>query len=404
MPTVSPSGTVNICNSSSLMLQTTKVTGYTYQWKKNGSDIANATAFKYTATSAGAYTVRVNDGSCSPISAATTITMSAPPTATITPSGTVNVCTGNSLLMQANTGNGLSYQWKKNGSTINGATTSSYTASIAASYTVAVSLGSCSATSSATVLTVTGPSPTVTPSGTVTVCPAVTVNLSANSGAGLSYQWLKTGVAISGATLQNYSTSVKAGYTVKETDANGCSATSATTTIKNFTVKVQISNTGSLNICTTGSVTLNAQVQSGYTYQWYIGNATISGATGTTYVATAAGVYKYLATTPDGCTKYSATKTVTGCKLAEADAASGSSLTLYPNPAHDAATIELVGDDGDYEIELLDLQGQLLMHQHIVVQDGSSSIRLDVSTLPAGLYLVKATNSTMERTCLMSKE
>lgn len=404
VPTITPSGTVNICNSSSLLLQTIKVTGYTYQWRKNGSDIVNATAFKYTATSAGTYTVRVNDGSCTPISAATTITMSAPPAATITPSGNVNVCTGNTAMLQANTGIGFTYQWMKNGSNIASATSSSYVASTAASYTVAVSLGQCSATSSATVLTVSGPSPTVSPSGTVTVCPAVTVNLSANSGAGLTYQWLKSGVALSGATQQNYSTSVAGIYSVKETNTNGCTATSANTTTKNFKVKVKITNTGNLNICSTGSVTLNAQVQPGYTYQWYNNSAAISGATGTSYIATTAGVYKYLATTPDGCTKYSATKTVSGCKVAEATAVSNGSLTLYPNPAHDEATIELVGDDGDYEIELLNLQGQLLMQEHITVQDGSNSISLDLSTLPAGLYVVKATNSTTQHTCLLSKE
>src|SRR5882672_5616027 len=103
------------------------------------------------------------------------------------------------------------------------------------SYTVAVSLGQCSATSSATVLSVdAGPTATVSPSGIVTVCPSGSVTLTANNGVGLSYQWLKSGIAISGATTKNYSTTLTGVYSVNETNSNTCSATSSKTTIKNY--------------------------------------------------------------------------------------------------------------------------------------------------------------------------
>jgi len=404
-PTISPSGSVNICNSSSLLLQTTKITGDTYQWKKNGVDISAATSFKYTATAAGSYTVRVSDGICSFTSVATSVTMSAPPAATISPSGGVTTCTGTPVSLQANTGNGLSYQWKKNGSNINGATSSSYSASTAASYTVVVSLGQCSATSSATTVAVdAGPTATVSPSGTVTICPGVSQTLTANTGGGLNYQWLKSGVSISGATTHTYSTSSTGGYSVIETDANGCSKTSAKTTIKNYTVTVKITNSGSLNICNTGSVTLNAQVLSGYTYQWYDNDAPIPGATATSYIATAAGIYKYLATTPNGCTKFSSTKTVSGCKTAETDYASDEAMVLFPNPAHDEVTVDLSGDEGDYEIEIMNMQGQILLTSQSSVESGNNSMTIRLSSLPAGMYLVREVSATSQHVCVMSKE
>ncbi len=236
--------------------------------------------------------------------------------ATITPSGSVGICSGSSLIMQANTGAGFTYKWKNNGTIISGATASSYTTSTAGSYTVVVTSGSCSATSSATSVTLNSlPSATITPSGPTTVCPDISVTFQANTGSGLTYQWSNTMGNIAGATSSSYTTSLKSNYKVTVTNSNGCSKISSGSKLKNYTVQVGITNTGSLNICNSGSVTLNAKIVSGYSYQWYKENGAIPGATGTSYVATQAGVYKYLATTPNGCTKYSATKTASGCKL-----------------------------------------------------------------------------------------
>jgi hypothetical protein len=73
------------------------------------------------------------------------------PTATITASSATTFCQGGSVVLNANTGAGLSYQWFNNGSAINGATSSSYTATASGSLTVAVTNSNgCFATSSGT--------------------------------------------------------------------------------------------------------------------------------------------------------------------------------------------------------------------------------------------------------------
>jgi len=71
------------------------------------------------------------------------------PKATITPTGTVYMCNGQTTLLTANSGNGLSHQWLKNGAMINGATNSIYNASTAGTYKVTVTKNStgCSKTS-----------------------------------------------------------------------------------------------------------------------------------------------------------------------------------------------------------------------------------------------------------------
>jgi hypothetical protein len=83
------------------------------------------------------------------------VTPVANPTATITASGSTAICEGGSVTLNANTGTGLTYQWKNNGSNILGANTFSYIANAAGTYTVVVTNGSgCSTTSTGTIVSV----------------------------------------------------------------------------------------------------------------------------------------------------------------------------------------------------------------------------------------------------------
>src|SRR5256885_16952529 len=111
----------------------------------------------------------------------------------------------------------LSYQWKKNGAAIGGATASSYStpattgADNGAQFTVSVSNSVGSSTSSAAILTVkpvsAAPSITAQPaSQTVTVGESASFSVTATGAAPLNYQWKKNGAAISGATASSYST------------------------------------------------------------------------------------------------------------------------------------------------------------------------------------------------------
>jgi glucuronoarabinoxylan endo-1,4-beta-xylanase len=76
------------------------------------------------------------------------------PTANITPASALTFCSGGSVVLNASTGTGYTYQWKLNGSNIANATSSSYTANQSGSYTVAVSANSQTATSNAVFVTV----------------------------------------------------------------------------------------------------------------------------------------------------------------------------------------------------------------------------------------------------------
>lgn len=77
------------------------------------------------------------------------------PTAIITPVGSTTFCVGQSVLLNANLVTGLTYQWKRNGVSISGATSSSYIATTSGKYTVHVSdLSPCTSVSNSISVTV----------------------------------------------------------------------------------------------------------------------------------------------------------------------------------------------------------------------------------------------------------
>lgn len=136
---ISPTGTVEVCKGTDVTFTASTGTGFSYQWKKNGAMINNATASTYVTAAKGDYTVVITGAfSCSATSPATTLKTLSKPDAIITPQGSLDICATGSVVLQANSGSNQSYQWKKNGSKINGATNQQFTATVAAGYKVIV--------------------------------------------------------------------------------------------------------------------------------------------------------------------------------------------------------------------------------------------------------------------------
>jgi len=124
-------------------------------------------------------------------------------------------------------------------------------------------------------------------SGQTTVCAGQTVSMSANLGD--TYQWFKDGLAIPGATSQNYSATSSGAYSVAVTNAGGCSGTSDPTNVvvnNNPTVNVSPANTAYL--CSGGAVLTASQSA---IYQWKKNGVDIPGATLQSYTATTTGTY-----------------------------------------------------------------------------------------------------------------
>ena len=316
-------------------------------------------------------------------------------TATITPLVTTTLCSNSTITFQCNTNPAYTYQWLKNGVAIHGATNSSYTTKPPGNFSVTIKNGNCSATSAQSIVKAAS-TPTVTPAGTITVCSGASVTFSTLEAPGMTYQWKNASGNISGATNLTYTTTSPGSYSMVKTDIDGCTVVSAKSTLKNYAaVSVSITASGSLKICSTGSVTFTASASAGYTYVWYKNGSPIPGATNISYTATQAGAYKVLATTTDGCSKFSTAKTVTGCKADSSLQNDNTNpvLLAFPNPSDGHFTCSITTTDsynGDADIALFNLVGQLVIERKVKMNDGriSEEISLPLEA-PAGVYFLK---------------
>ena len=220
------------------------------------------------------------------------ITYHIPVPASITAGGPSTFCSAGSVTLNANTGPGLTYQWQLNSSAILGATSSSYVASLAGSYDCIVTNNCGSTLSNTIIVTVNSvPAASITAAGPTTFCSPGLVMLNANTGAGLSYQWRLNTVNITGATASSYSATATGTYDCIVTNLCGSTNSNTIVVTADSGPTAAITATGPTTFCLPGSVTLNANLGAGLSYQWRLNGGNISGATSLSYSASATGNY-----------------------------------------------------------------------------------------------------------------
>ena len=318
---------------------------FTYQWCKNGSNITGATGASYAISGvqladAGNYWVVVSNSVGSATSDVATLTVTAAaiaPVFTTQPaSQTVTAGAAVTFTAAASGTPAPTYQWRKNGVSLAGATAASYTiacvaAGDAGTYSVVAANSAGSATSNGAVLTVNpvavAPVFTIQPaSQTVTAGAAVTFTAAANGTPAPTYQWRKNGVNLAGATAASYAiASVTTGdagtYTVVATNSAG-SATSngavltvtAASSAPVFTVQPASQTVAAGNPVT---FVASATGTPAPTYQWRKNGRNIAGARNASYMIASvapgdAGTYTVIATNSAGAaTSKGAALTVT---------------------------------------------------------------------------------------------
>ena len=90
--------------------------------------------------------------------------------------------------------------------------------------------------------------------------------------------------------------------------------------------------------------------------------------------------------TNEAGTAYGAVETFTLSSLAE-EIAGALQVSLYPNPAQENATMEIVGLDQDAKIVISDLQGRILSQDNI--NAGETHYIVNVSNLASGVYYIR---------------
>ncbi|HKR05476.1 MAG TPA: T9SS type A sorting domain-containing protein [Bacteroidia bacterium] len=229
---VTANGSTTFCDGANVYLNATPTGNYFYQWKKSGSNIFHANGNYYAATTAGSFTVTMQDTyGCRATSSSVVTTVNPSPNPAITAGGPTSFCAGGSVTLSAPAPGNRAYQWHKNFINISGATASSYVATESGTYRVSVTntlTGCTKSTTNGTVVTKKAvPPATITPQGPTTFCAGGNVVLQANTGSGFSYKWKKGSNYISGATLSSYTAAIAGTYRIEITKTNGCSKTSS---------------------------------------------------------------------------------------------------------------------------------------------------------------------------------
>ena len=309
----------------------------TYQWQRNGVDISGATAGSYTTTVPDVGTVITvvasytdDQGTNESVSSAATAPVANtndPPTGSVTISGTPTedqILTASNTLADLDGLGPISYQWQRDTVDITGATSGTYTladADVGATITVVARYTDGGGTPESVSSSGVGPiinvndAPVGVPAitGTITedqILTADTSGISDADGLGtFSYQWLRNGIAISGATGSTYTLgdadvgtliSVQIGYTDGQGTTEGPITSTQTPPIANVNdapvgVPVITGTPTEDQILTadTGGIS-DADGLGAFSYQWLRNGSAIGGATGNAYTLSDADVGTFI--------------------------------------------------------------------------------------------------------------
>ncbi|WP_118974511.1 T9SS type A sorting domain-containing protein [Taibaiella koreensis] len=118
------------------------------------------------------------------------------------------------------------------------------------------------------------------------------------------------------------------------------------------------------------------------TYQWIRNNASIPGATNSTYTVTANGSYQVAVTNTGGCKDTSDVFTVTNLSLDEREQLA-QQVRLYPNPAKDMIHIQ---SPVKVNVAITGIEGKM-------IREESHVSMMMLNDLPAGIYLLRISDT-----------
>jgi hypothetical protein len=308
---ISALGPTEICEGGSVVLKTSSINDASYQWYNNGNIIATSTDSVITVNAAGIYTVKVSVSGIISNSAPISVSVKLnPPASLLTLSGPGNICQGMTTLIHSS--NQIGIQWYKDNEAINGNTDSIYRVDAAGKYKVVTSSNGCLSPFSNEIIISSSsrPVPSITAS-TTSFCLRDSIQLTANNINSYTYQWYINDEQVPGATSVVFVTKSGGNFSVSETDGNGCSAKSSTITISSKFLSAPLISASTTSFCSGDSIQLTANNINGYTYQWYLNEQQVPGATAKVFATKNGGNFSVSATDNNGCSAKSPTITIT---------------------------------------------------------------------------------------------
>ncbi|MEN2403020.1 gliding motility protein SprC [Flavobacterium sp. MC2016-06] len=295
------------------------------------------------------------------------------PTATICAGGSVSLSVYNptpndQASSPANYSN-LKYKWFKDDVLITGQSGTTLVANATGTYYAQLDYGLCSEDN----LSSNRVSVTSSSSGSAVTVTSSLGNPFCASGAGTiltatsgnSYVWRKDGVLISGATSRSYSANESGLYTV-EVNFGGCTGTGTIDLKSNsFSASIDAPDEYELKDGETLSVSITTDATTP-TYEWYLNNNLISGATTGNYLVAVRGNYKVIISQSSGCIS---TKEFSFKVTSQSD----SNATVIPNIIklsglnpywnipdvykNDTTKVLIISSNGDKVLDVVNYQG-----------------------------------------------
>lgn len=242
------------------------------------------------------------------------------------------------------------------------------------------SLGCPSARVEVPITTQAAPKATISPVDKVNICQDLTKDLTASTGTNYTYQWLKDGTAVTGATSVIYKVGLSGVYTVVVTENGLCSATSPTVTASVLEPNVSkiLANNGQLTI------------ETGINPTWYVDGIVVSGATQNTINPIKSGLYTVKATDTNGCEALSNGYTLTITAIEE-EIGSETTAKIFPNPATDKFRVEYRSPKPTKSVqaEVINMFGMVLTSKNLVKLNGVYTADIDVSKQNQGKFFVR---------------
>lgn len=308
-------GSSTFCPGSFAVLAANTGVGYTYQWLKNGSAIANATGSFYQAQDSGSYRAAIqNIYNCTDTTSNIDLGIYSLPDAVITLNGNSAICTGDSVKLSAPLQAGITYQWLFNGDSLQGATNHEFWCKNTGDYRLKIknSNGCTDLSAAQTIVVNPVPNATIQAGGATTLCSGQNVVLYGSNGVGYSYKWLKDGAEVVGETNSFFGATQTGNYQVLITNNYQCSDTSNSTSVTvNPSPVVNVSFNGSATVCQGDTVVLHGPADAGLTYQWNSYGTPVSGATDSVLSVIQTGNFTLVATNSFNCSTTSAGQVIT---------------------------------------------------------------------------------------------
>lgn len=301
--------TVTVGQPATFTVAATSVPPISYQWLRNGVNIPGATSASYTipatdmVDNGAGFRCSLSNSGGSVLSNQVTLTVLrvAPTIVTAPVSQTVNWGQPATFTVAAGGTDPLSYQWRKNGSALSGATSASYTLPAAATtdnnatFACVVTNSAGSVTSALATLTVTNIAPIFTAQPNqpnVFEGENAAFTVAATGTPTVTYQWRRNGVNISGATAATYTrtavpyTDNGAVFTCAATNAQGTTVSADAILTVNPILSTITSQPGPqiLMVGHSGAFSVVAAGTQPFSYQWFKNGVSIPGAQSSTYL------------------------------------------------------------------------------------------------------------------------